>query len=183
MMSEEKILDDDSIGKNKYLEILLESRAKYKIPLLIFLTHSDDYCDNLKKRNSNEWKSICKDNLEKNKNGLLNHLQQLIESNYNGNFKMNESDIMHIVLVEPQPIPDKDIIESLEEEDKEEYDKGDEQTKKKILKKFRKFLEKQKYPAFNFLKNDMKILYPKELIKTIKEKLPSQYHSALNNID
>ena len=49
MMSEVKILDDDSMGKNKYLEILLELRSKYKIPLLIMLTHSDDYCDSIKK--------------------------------------------------------------------------------------------------------------------------------------
>ena len=39
MMSEEKKLDDDSLGKNEYLEILLEMKVKYKVPLLIFAHH------------------------------------------------------------------------------------------------------------------------------------------------
>ena len=182
MMSEVKILDDDSIGKNKYLEILLELRSKYKIPLLIMLTHSDDYCDSIKK-NEKEWESICKDNLEKNKTSLLNHLQQIIESNYKGNFKMNESDIMHIVLIEPKQISDEEIIKLLSDRKRKQYDEGNEEKKKEILLDYREYNDAKENESHNFLKKEMKVLYPKELIKTIKEKLPSQYHSALNKVD
>ena len=182
MMSEVKILDDDSMGKNKYLKILLELKVKYKIPLLIFLTHSDDYCDSIKK-NEKEWESICKDNLEKNKKDLLNYLQQLIEKNYNSNFTINESDIMHIVLVDSKQMSDEEIIKKLSKKMKEKYDKGDEEKKKEILEDYRDISDEKDNESHNFLKKEMKVLYPKELIKTIKEKLPSQYHSALNKVD
>ena len=183
MMSEEKKLDDDSLGKNEYLEILLETKVKYKIPLLIFLTHSDDYCDNIKKRNNKDWKKICKDHLDENKKELLSHLQRLIDNNFKGNCKMNENDIMHIVLLEPVKRSDEEIIGELDEVLKEEYDNGDEEEKKKILSDYRKYAEAKEFIVCNFLKKNMKVLYPKELIKKIKENIPSQYHSALNNVD
>ena len=158
-------------------------KVKYKIPLLIFLTYSDDYCDNIKKRNKKDWKKICKDHLDENKKELLNHLQLLIDNNFKGNCKMNEDDIIHIVLLDPVKRSDEEIIEELNEDLKEEYDNGDEEEKKKILSDYRKYAEAKEFIAYNFLKKNMKVLYPKELIKKIKENIPSQYHSALNNID
>ena len=96
---------------------------------------------------------------------------------------MNENDIMHIVLLEPVKRSDEEIIGELDEVLKEEYDNGDEEEKKKILSDYRKYAEAKEFIVYNFLKKNMKVLYPKELIKKIKENIPSQNHSALNNID
>ena len=44
IMSEEKTLDTDSLKNNENLEKIIESLARYKIPLFILLTYSDKYC-------------------------------------------------------------------------------------------------------------------------------------------
>lgn len=70
VMDERKALDADSMRKNKKLETLIKLRINYKIPLLIILTHFDNYCDEIKKT-ENDWEEICSEVLEKNKDDLL----------------------------------------------------------------------------------------------------------------
>ena len=92
IINEKSGLDSDSIGNNEKLKTLLNLRRDYKIPLLILLTHSDNYCEGVKKV-ENEWKETCKKTINDNKNNLLKFIN---ENNYN----IGENDIMHIVLVE-----------------------------------------------------------------------------------
>ena len=49
-MAERQPLDNDSLKNNKNLENLIKMKIKYNIPLLILLTHSDNYCDEVKKK-------------------------------------------------------------------------------------------------------------------------------------
>ena len=47
-------------------------RMKYKSKLIILLTHSDTYCEKIKKEK--DWKNLCRDSLNDNKNDLLIHI-------------------------------------------------------------------------------------------------------------
>ena len=60
VIDEKKQLDADAIRKNEKLKLLVNLRLNYKIPLLILLTQSDNYCDILRKSpdNKNNWKII-----------------------------------------------------------------------------------------------------------------------------
>ena len=53
IMDERKTLDSDSLKDNEKLKELIKLKINYKIPLLILLTHSDNYCDEIKKTNEN----------------------------------------------------------------------------------------------------------------------------------
>ena len=77
LINEENNLDNDDMANNKNLNKLIELRNKYKISLLILLTHSDDYCDKVKKENNN-WKQICKENIENNKKNILKYINEII---------------------------------------------------------------------------------------------------------
>ena len=70
IMNEESDLDADSLRKNEKLNILINLRTKYKIPLLILLTNSDTFCDKVKKSDEN-WRKICKEHINNNKINLL----------------------------------------------------------------------------------------------------------------
>ena len=184
LINEESLLDDDSLGKNKNLEILIESRAKYKIPLLILLTHSDIYCDKVEKENKEDWKTICKEHFDTNKNNLLSYINELINKEFRYDFKMDESDIIHIVLVEPNPITDEEVIKKFTKRYKEKYGKAKtEEERKGIVEDFKEALCSKDIEALEFLKEEMKALDQKELIEKIREKLPSQYHNAFNSIN
>ena len=111
MIDEKKTLDSDSIRNNKNLETLINLRLDYKIPLLILLTHSDNYCDEVKKAEKN-WKEICNNDFSQNKKNLLDYLNEQIEKK-NSDFKINENDIIHIVLVESEKMTEGEIIKSL----------------------------------------------------------------------
>ena len=159
---------------NKKLETLIKLKLDYKIPLLILLTHFDNYCDEIKKTEP-DWKNICKESLEKNKEDLLNYIKkELIKSK---DFEFNEDDILNIFFVKPKQITDDDIIKTLNAEAKKEYDNYNEEEKKKMLKNIKLGLDMRDNEVQDFLK-EMEINGQKELIKKLKEKLPHQYHNA-----
>ena len=172
IIDERRGLDSDSIGNNKKLKTLLNLRRDYKIPLLILLTHSDNYCEEVKNR-ENEWKETCKKTINDNKNNLLKFIN---ENNYN----IGENDIMHIVLVEEKvEMTLEEKVKNLDDETREEYENSDEATRKIILRMYYKGKNSNNNEVKDFLDKEIKILRQKGLIEKIKEKLPSQYHSAL----
>ena len=179
IMSEEKTLDADSLKNNENLEKLIESLARYKIPLFILLTYSDKYCIKIKEDN-NDWKNMCKEHLDNNKKNLINHINELLEKKFKCDFKMDENNIMHIVLVEQNKISDEEIIKSFDEKTKEEYDKADDAEKKMIIKYFSRGKSSTGNEVSDFIKKDFKALDKKELSEKIRENLPSLYHSVLN---
>ena len=172
IIAERSVLGSDSIGNNEKLKTLLNLRRDYKIPLLILLTHSDNYCEGVKKV-ENEWKETCKKTINDNKSNLIKFIN---ENNYN----IGENDIMHIVLVEEKvEMTLEEKLKNLDEETREEYDKSDEATRKIILRTFYRGKNSNNNEVKDFLDKEIKILRQKGLIEKIKEKLPSQYHSAL----
>ena len=172
IIDERSVLDSNSIGNNEKLKTLLNLRRDYKIPLLILLTHSDNYCEEVKNR-ENEWKEICKKTINDNKNNLLKFIN---ENNYN----IGENDIMHIVLVEEKvEMTLEEKVKNLDDEAREEYENSDEATRKIILRTFYRGKNSNNNEVKDFLDKEIKILRQKGLIEKIKEKLPSQYHSAL----
>lgn len=179
IINEENILDADSLRNNKNLEILIESLAKYKIPLLIFLTHSDTYCEKVKKNDKN-WTQTCKEHFDQNKNNLLSHINELLKNQFKCDFKMNENDIMHIVLQEINTISDEEVIKTFSQKTRKRYNEGDEEKKKEIIELVREGMESGENEVSKFLKNDLNVLDQNELIEIMKLKLPSQFHNALN---
>ena len=172
IINEKSGLDSDSIGNNEKLKTLLNLRRDYKIPLLILLTHSDNYCEGVKKV-ENEWKETCKKTINDNKSNLLKFIK---ENNYN----IGENDIMHIVLTEEKvEMTLEEKVKNLDDETREEYENSDEAARKIILRTFYRGKNSNNNEVKDFLDKEIKILRQKELIKKIKEKLPSQYHSAL----
>lgn len=181
VMGERKALDADAMKNNKKLETLIKLRVNYKIPLLIMLTHFDNYCDEIKKT-ENDWKETCSEVLEKNKDDLLEFINKnIIKGINNSDFEFNGDDIIHTVLVEPKQITDKDIIATFTEEIKNDYEKGDEKEKEKILKYVKNGMNLKDNEVQTFLK-EMKIYGLRELIQKLKEKFPYQYHNAFNEI-
>lgn len=181
VINEESTLDADSLRKNEKLKSLIELKLKYKFPFLILLSHSDTYCYKVKE-NEKEWEKICKVHINNNKKYLLEYINELIEKEYKSNFKMNENDIMHIVLVEPEKLSDEDLIKKLDPKIKERYDKArSEDEKKFILEIFHAGRSSTTNEVKDFLEKDMNILGSKELIKKIQENLPFQYHSVFNS--
>ena len=173
IIDERRGLDSDSIGNNEKLKTLLNLRRDYKIPLLILLTHSDNYCEEVKKAEENEWKEICKKTINDNKSNLIKFIN---ENNYN----IGENDIMHIVLVEEKvEMTLEEKVKNLDDETREEYENSDEATRKIILRTFYRGKNLNNNEVKDFLDKEIKILRQKGLIEKIKEKLPSQYHSAL----
>lgn len=182
LISEESTLDADSLRKNEKLKSLIKLKLKYKFPFLILLSHSDTYCDKVKKENEEEWKKICKVHINNNKKYLLEYINELIEKEYKSNIKMNENDIMHIVLVEPKKLSNEDLIKKMDPTIKEIYDKlRSEDEKKIILTAFHAGRSSTTNEVKDFLEKDMNILGSKELIKKIQENLPFQYHSVFNS--
>ena len=180
IMNEESDLDADSLRKNEKLNILINLRTKYKIPLLILLTNSDTFCDKVKKSDEN-WRKICKEHINNNKINLLSYINDLIEKSYNSDFTMNEKDIIHIVLVEPKKISDEEIIKKMPKKTREKYDKADEEKKSIILETFKEGFESAEDEIKSFFEEEMDIYDSTKLINRLKQKLPSQYHSAFNS--
>ena len=174
IMDERGALDSDSIGKNENLKTLLNLTKDYKIPLIILLTHSDNYCEEIKKT-ERDWKEICLKTINDNKSNLLKFINDPMN-----NYNIGENDIMHIVMVEEKvEMTLEEKLKNLDEETREEYDNSDEATRKIILKAYYRGKNSNNNEVKDFLDKEIKILRQKELIKKIKEKLPSQYHSAL----
>ena len=174
IISEIVILNANSTRNNNRLKNIIEISSKYKIPLLILLTHSDSYCKDVKSSDEKNWKKICKDNINRNKELLLEFINETI------GIKMQENDIIHTVLVEPDKIPDEEIIKKFPKKTKEKYDKADDKGKRDILEIFIDGMESNVNEIQYFIEQEIKIYGRQKLIEKIKEKLPFQYHSALN---
>ena len=181
LIKEDSIFTSKSL-ENKILQELIKLRIKYKIQLLVLLTHGDTYCDTVKKDDKN-WKEICKKTLEDNKKKLLDYLNSEIKKYDKNNFQMQENDIRHICLVEPAApeITEEEIIKDFDEEELEEYNSLDENGKKGYIKGIFKGKSKDQKEIKKFLKNEIKVLEQKELIEIIKKKLPVQYHIAFQS--
>ena len=184
IISEESSLDSASLRDNKKLKRILELRIKYKIPLFILLTNADTYCKKVRSENDENWEEICKNTINNNKKNLLEFIKQQIEE-YKLDFKTDENevkeDIIHICLVEPNKITDEQALKKMPKRQREKYNKADEKNKKVIMESFISGLESEYNDIKEFFEEEeMNILNKVELIKKIKEKLPSQYHSAFN---
>ena len=181
LIKEDSIFTSKSL-ENKILQELIKLKIKYKIQLLVLLTHGDTYCDTVKKDDKN-WKEICKKTLEDNKKKLLDYLNSEIKKYDKNNFQMQENDIRHICLVEPAApeITEEEIIKDFDEEELEEYNSLDENGKKGYIKGIFKGKSKDQKEIKKFLKNEIKVLEQKELIEIIKKKLPVQYHIAFQS--
>ena len=181
LIKEDSIFTSKSL-ENKILQELIKLRIKYKIQLLVLLTHGDTYCDTVKKDDKN-WKEICKKTLEDNKKKLLDYLNSEIKKYDKNNFQMQENDIKHICLVEPAApeITEEEIIKDFDEEELEEYNSLDENGKKGYIKGIFNCKSKDQKEIKKFLKNEIKVLEQKELIEIIKKKLPVQYHIAFQS--
>ena len=178
LLSEAKTLDADSISKNKNLKQIIELRMNYQIPLMILLTHSDDHCDTIKKIETNNWEKICEDNFINNKKNLINYIKKEFK------LEMSEEDIIHVVLVEPKQIPDEEVIKKFPKKLKDRYDKEkNEEKKKDILEIFKSGMESPENEVRDFIEEKINVLDQKKLIEKMKEKLPSQYHPVLIQID
>ena len=174
IIAERKGLDADSMEKNEKLKELINLRKNYKIPLLILLTHSDNYCDEIKK-GGNNWEETCKNTINDNKNNLLKYINDLTKD-----FPFEENDIMHTVLVEEKEMTEEEKVNNLDENTKKVYDSFDiPEMKKAILNAFYNGKKSNNNEVEEFLNNEIKIIRQKRLIEKIKEKLPYQYHSAL----
>ena len=174
MINEETVLDADTMTNNKKLESLIKAKLQFKIPLLILLTHSDTYCTNVK-QTSEDWKKICKSNINDNKKKLFEYIKKLEEKNAN-NYQIEEGDIIHICLVKSIQIKEEDIINSFSNELKLIYQNSDEKTKKALLQSFDEGTKSKEKAIEDFLKSEINVLDQKELIEKIKIILPSQYH-------
>ena len=167
--------------ENQILLELIKLRIKYKIQLLILLTHSDTYCNIVKEDGNNNWKETCKINIEDNKKKLLEYLNSEIKKNDINNFQMQENDIRHICLVDSaaSEIKDEEVIKMFDEDTLEEYNNAkDENEKKGIIKGFIRGKNLGPKEVKKFLRNEIKILEQKELIDVIKKRIPLQYHIA-----
>ena len=179
ILSEENTLDANSLGNNKKLEKIIEMRMKYKSKLIILLTHSDTYCDKIKKEN--EWKNLCKKSLNDNKNYLLKHMNQLVTEKYKSNFIMNENDVFHISLDDYIEISDDEIINNFSDDNKVLYQQGDIAFKTMLLKFAKGIYKKNQTESKDFTINKLNVLDKNKLIEKLKEILPSQYHSVFNS--
>ena len=114
LIKEDSIFTSKSL-ENKILQELIKLRIKYKIQLLVLLTHADTYCNIVKADGNEKWKETCKKNIEDNKKKLLDYLNSEIKKYDKNNFQMQENDIRHICLVEPAApeITEEEIIKNL----------------------------------------------------------------------
>ena len=174
IISEIVVLNANSTRNNNRLKNIIEISSKYKIPLLILLTHSDSYCKDVKSSDEQNWKEICKDKINRNKELLLEFINEMTIG-----IKMQENDIIHTVLVEPDKIPDEEIIKKFPKKTKEKYDKANDETKRVILETFIEGMDFSDNEIQEFIEEEIKIYGRQKLIEKLKEKLPSQYHNAL----
>ena len=181
IISEEKELDSDEMDKNDYLKYILSLKLKYKIPLIILLTHSDNYCDKVKKTNEN-WKNVCISKFNKNKNDLLKWLNETIKNKFEMDYQIKKDEIIHTVIIEKKnKINDEDVINSLDEEERKDYQELDENGKKIMIKMLKKRMESPN-EVIKFI-YEIGVLGRKQLIEEIKKYLPKQYQNALVSLN
>ena len=71
LIKEDKEFTSKSL-ENKLLQELIKLRIKYKIQILILLTHADTYCNIVKADGNEKWKETCKMN-SKCSSGTFNY--------------------------------------------------------------------------------------------------------------
>jgi len=183
LIDERSNLNADVMRDNEKLKILIKLRLDYHIPLLILLTHSDNYCNEVKGQEGQDkknWKEICIKTLQENKNNLLNYINNTITNEYKSNLVIKEDDIIHVVLIEQNEITNEEIIEKFDENMRNAYEQSND--KNSLIAFFRAGVISNFNEVKNFLyKNG--VLGKNELIKKMKLLLPSQYHNTLNNIN
>ena len=155
-------------------------RMKYKSKLIILLTHSDTYCEKIKKEK--DWKNLCRDDLNKNKKDLLIHMNQLVTEKYKSNFIMNENDVFHISLDDYIKITDEEIIKNFNDIQKKFYEEANEVYKNMLIETIKEGLNKNNQnETKDYTINELNVLDKNKLIEKLKEILPSQYHSVFNS--
>ena len=153
---------------------------KYKSKLIILLTHSDTYCEKIKKET--DWKNLCRDSLNDNKNDLLKHMNQIVTEKYKSNFIMNENDVFHISLDDYIKITDEEIIKNLNDIQKKFYEEANEVYKNMLIETIKEGLNKNNQnETKDYTINELNVLDKNKLIEKLKEILPSQYHSVFNS--
>ncbi len=182
IISEENELDSDVIDlKNNNLIYILSLKLKYKIPLFILLTRSDIYCHKVKLVKEN-WKEVCKSKLIKNKNSLLNWVNDIIEKEFKLDDKIKEEEIIHTVLIEKKnEISYEDVINSLNEEERKYYENSDENGKMFLINMLKRRMEKPDEET-KFIK-EIGVFGRKQLIEKIKNYLPIQYQGGLVSLN
>lgn len=175
MISELDTIDSRDMENNNNLKTILNLRVKYKIPMIILLTHSDIFCEKIKKQEKN-WKEICKKNLFNNQKQLLKWINEKF-----ANAEIKENNIKHIILVsdEKMEITDEEIIKNFDEEQRADYEEENEKGKEKMLRNIKKTMMKKDNEIPEFLIKEIHILETKELIEEMKYYVPSQFHSSL----
>jgi len=171
IISEIVVLNANSTRNNNRLKNIIEISSKYKIPLLILLTHSDSYCYEVKLSDEKNWEETCKDKINNNKKLLLEYINEI-----KIDIKMQENDIIHTVLVEPGKMTDEEIIKKFPKKTKEKYDKANDEIKRVILETFIEGMDFSGNEIQEFIEEEIKIYGRQKLIEKIKEKLPFQYH-------
>ena len=185
LIDERSNLNADVMRDNEKLKILIKLRLDYHIPLLILLTHSDNYCNEVKGQEGQDkknWKEICIKTLQENKNNLLNYINNTITNEYKSNLVIKEDDIIHVVLIEQNEITNEEIIEKFDENKRNIYEKSDVLVRNSLIEFFRDGINSNGKEVKNFLYANG-VLGKNELIKKMKLLLPSQYHNTLNNIN
>lgn len=179
MISELDTIDSRDMENNNNLKTILNLKAKYKIPMIILLTHSDIFCEKIKKQDKN-WKETCKKNLNNNKKQLL----KWIKSKFH-NAEIDENNIRHILLVngEKIEITDEYIINNFDEEQRVDYEEEDDKGKMKMIRNIKKTMMKKENEISDFLNKEINILGEKELIEEMKNYIPSQFHNSLIGIN
>lgn len=175
MISELDTIDSRDMENNNNLKTILNLRVKYKIPMIILLTHSDIFCEKIKKQEKN-WKEICKKNLFNNQKQLLKWINEKF-----ANAEIKENNIKHIILVSDEKIEitDEEIIKNFDEEQRADYEEENEKGKEKMIRNIKKTMMKKDNEIPEFLIKEIHILETKELIEEMKYYVPSQFHSSL----
>ena len=179
MISELDAIDSRDMENNNNLKTILNLKAKYKISMIILLTHSDIFCEKIKKQDKN-WKETCKKNLNNNKKQLLKWINSKFQ-----NVEIDENNIRHILLVngEKIEITDEYIINNFDEEQRADYEEEDDKGKMKMIRNIKKTMMKKENEISDFLNKEINILGEKELIEEMKNYIPSQFHNSLIGIN
>ena len=183
LIKEDKEFTSKSL-ENKLLQELIKLRIKYKIQILILLTHADTYCNIVKDDGNEKWKETCKEKIEGNKKILLDYLNSEIKKYDINNFQIQENDIRHICLVESEnPKTDEEIIKGFDPNTLMMYNNAkSEEEKKMIIQIYSNISNSKNNDVKEFLKNEIKVLEKNELIEEIRKRIPIQYHKSLKPV-
>jgi len=179
LIKEDSVFTLKSLENNILLE-LIKLRIKYKIQLLILLTHADTYCNLVKADGNEKWKETCKLNIEDNKKQLLDYLNSEIKKYDINNFQLQKNDIRHICLVGSEnKMTDEEIVKGFDSNTLIMYNNAKSEEEKNMIKKiFNNISNSKNNDVKEFLKNEIQVLEKNEIIEEIKKRIPAQYHKC-----